>query len=113
MCLDEVLADDGRGPEPQECGHDVEGANQDHCPNHAMTRRLCIGNRVEPDQDVRQASRTKDQSDAQRNQVERSVWRFVTKARGEEVLHYFLALGIVIGHVANGIEEGTETESEV
>src|SRR5664279_5846456 len=112
MRLDKVLADDGRRPESQERGHDVEGANQHHRPNHAVTCRFGVRHRVEPDQDMGQAGRTEDQSDAQRNQVQRSIWWFVTQAGGQEVFHHFLSLGVVIGYVANRVEEGAEAESK-
>ena len=59
---DEVAADDGGGAEAKERGHDVEAADQDHGPDHAVARGLRVGHGVEPDQNVRQAGGSKDQA---------------------------------------------------
>jgi hypothetical protein len=96
VSLDEVGAYDRRSSEPEERGHDVEAADQHHCPYHAVARRLGVRHSVEPDKNVRQSCGSEDQRESQRDQIQRPVRLLETKTRLQKVFYHRLALGIVI-----------------
>src|SRR5205823_6270718 len=57
----------------QESGHDIERTDQDHRPHHRCACSLSARYGVEAHQDMRQSSRTKDESDTERNQIKGSI----------------------------------------
>jgi len=99
-------------PRNEECGHDVESANQDHCPNHTVARGLGVGDGIEAHQDMRQSGGAEDQRQPKGNQVQRPIGRLVTQSRLEEIFDHHLSL-VVISDVSDGIEERAKTEVEV
>ena len=67
---DRLAADQRRRTEAEGQRHQVERADDADRPEHALAGGVGVGDRVEADQDVRQARRAEHQRDAEREQVQ-------------------------------------------
>ena len=110
------FADERRGAEAQERGHDVERPDQSHCPYDRLARGLGVGHREEPHQDMGKAGRAQNQRHAQRDVVEQGEVDSEDRLLAVLVEDAWLGeveAGHLVLHAGDGVEEISEVETEV